>query len=153
MMKVGKLFFLVAVCELVGILGSYFTIPQISGWYQTLNKPPFNPPNWIFGPVWTALYAIMGVAIYMVVTSGKKIKGAIAVFGLQLALNLLWSLVFFGLHQILLALAIIILLWLAIAGTIIKFAKISKTAAYLLVPYLLWVTFASMLNFFVVILN
>jgi len=116
----------------------------------------FSPPNWIFGPVWTILYFLMGISLYMVWDKNlknKKKDKAIKTFLLQLTLNLLWSVVFFGLHQPLLALAVIIMLWISIFMTIKYFYKISKISGYLLVPYILWVSFASILNLAITILN
>lgn len=143
-------------CELVGLLGTPFTLTAVNGWYATLVKPSFSPPNWIFGPVWTLLYLCMGIAAYLVWRRGLKkqaVKTALVWFSVQLAFNFLWSLIFFGLQQPLLALVDIIALWIAILITMIKFYPLSKPAAYLLVPYLLWVSFASLLNLSIVILN
>ena len=151
----GILVFIV-ICELAGIIGSIFTMPSIPGWYAGLTKPPFNPPGWIFGPVWTILYAMMGLAAYLVYEKGQRrpeVKKALAVFAVQLVLNTLWSIVFFGAHQILGAVVVIILLWVMILLTIRLFSRISKAAAYLLVPYLLWVSFASVLNISLYMLN
>jgi tryptophan-rich sensory protein len=142
----------ILIVELIGNIGTIFTLPAITTWYTTLSKPAFNPPNWVFGPVWTILYALMGIAAYLVWerrTRNKQADAALEVFGAQLALNILWSLSFFGLHSPLYGLVVIVLLLAAIALTMIRFYKISKTAAYLLVPYLLWVAFASVLNFYV----
>lgn len=146
----------IAVCEAVGIIGSAFTLPSIQSWYIFLNKPVFSPPNWVFGPVWTILYALMGVSLYLIWNQGlksNKSKKALQIFFVQLFLNFCWSLVFFGLHSSLLALIVIILLWLSIFYTIYLFNKISKIAAILLLPYILWVSFASLLNLFIVLLN
>jgi tryptophan-rich sensory protein len=146
----------VAVCELAGIIGSVFTTPSIPGWYAGLAKPSFNPPNWIFGPVWTTLYAMMGVAAYLVYEKGVKdraVRRALAVFAAQLLLNTIWSIVFFGAHMILAAAAVIVLLWGGIVASIVLFRPISKAAAYLLVPYVLWVSFATALNISLYVLN
>ena len=151
-----KLISAVFVCELIGIIGSVFTIPSITGWYAALNKPSFSPPNWLFGPVWTLLYLLMGIALYLVIAKGTKkakTRTAVLAFSIQLALNLIWSILFFGLHSPLLGLIIIVAMWIAIAITIIKFYGVSKTAAYLLIPYIAWVTVAAVLNFYVFILN
>ena len=156
MNKIVKLITSVAICELVGIISVPFTMASIPTWYATLNKPSFSPPNWIFGPVWTTLYLMMGVALYLVWMKGlknKKVKGALIVFGVQLLFNFLWSILFFGLHSPLLALINIILLLYAIVMTIVKFNRISKSASYLLLPYLFWASFATILNFSIVILN
>lgn len=145
----------VAICFLVAFAGSYFTYPALSGWYESLEKPFFNPPNWVFGPVWTVLYLLMGVSFYMIWNNSKK-KGkpfALRVFLLQLFLNFLWSFAFFGLQNPALGFIVIILLWLSIFLTIKLFFRISRNAGYLLVPYLLWVSFASVLNLFIAVLN
>lgn len=146
----------ILLCEFVGIAGSFFTISSIGAWYGTLNKPFFSPPNWIFGPVWSLLYALMGVSFYLVWEKFKKTKKgheAIKFFVIQLILNGVWTPVFFGVHDILLALIIILVMWLFILKTILAFAKINKTASYLLYPYLAWVSFASLLNFSLWFLN
>jgi tryptophan-rich sensory protein len=139
----------------VGILGSVFTIPSITSWYQTLNKPFFNPPNFIFGPVWTTLYALMGVSIYLILEKKLKKQKRILLFlfSLQLVLNFWWSILFFGLRLPLAALIEIAVLWLSILVLIIKFYKFSKPASILLIPYIVWVSFASLLNASIVILN
>ena len=144
------------ICELAGITGAVFTIPSIPQWYGALAKPVLTPPAWVFSPVWTLLYALMGVALYLVWnTAGEKQKSrnTILVFGLQLALNVLWSIAFFGLHNILAALAVIGLLWLSIAATIALFYRISRPAGLILLPYLLWVSFAAYLNYMIWALN
>lgn len=146
----------VLVCQLAGAIGALFTSSAIPTWYATLQKPGFSPPNWIFAPVWTLLYLLMGVSLYLVWNNGlaeEKTKKALFVFALQLVLNIAWSFLFFGLHSPALALAGIIVLWLAILLTMIKFYAVSKTAACILLPYLLWVSFATILNFSVLILN
>jgi translocator protein len=150
--------FLVSVvgCELVGILGTPFTISAIPTWYAGLNKPFFAPPNWLFGPVWTLLYFMMGVSFYLIWKKGwKKSKNKIArnYFLAQLGLNFIWSPVFFGLKSPLLALLIILAMWMLIVMTIKKFLPINKWAAYLLIPYLMWVSFATLLNAGIWILN
>lgn len=139
----------VGLCLGVGGLGSFFTVSSIPTWYATLNKPVFSPPNWVFGPVWTILYFLMGISLYLV-WQKKKVP---AVFWVQLALNALWSIIFFGLKNPVLAMLDIAALWIAIYLTIKSFYPISKIAAYLLLPYLIWVTFASILNLSIVILN
>lgn len=143
-------------CELVGLLGTPFTVSAVTTWYTTLNKPFFSPPNWIFGPVWTTLYALMGISLYLIWSQGvkdAKVKHAVWYFVAQLSLNFLWSLLFFGLQNPLLGLVDIIVLWIAILLTIRAFYPLSKTAAYLLLPYLAWVSFATLLNFSIVLLN
>lgn len=136
-------------------IGSFFTDPSIPTWYASIQKPWFNPPNWIFGPVWTLLFTMMGVSLYLIWVNGfnKKTIPALSVFGIQLILNTLWSILFFGLMSPFYAFVEIIFLWLAIALTIKEFLKISRNAGLLLVPYIVWVSFASVLNFYVWILN
>lgn len=138
-----------------GGIGSIATVANIPTWYAALNKPFFNPPNWVFGPVWTVLYALIGVSLYLVwVASYKEAKKpAFVTFGAQLLLNALWSLVFFGLHLPWAGVVIIALLLVTIIATIRLFWPISKTAAYLLMPYVAWVIFATALNVGVAVLN
>lgn len=140
----------------MGIIGSFITIGTINSWYKTLSKPSFNPPNWVFGPVWTILYLLMGISAYLIWQKGvnkKKVKVALSIFGLQLILNFLWSFLFFGLHSPLVSFVEIILFWIMILFTIFKFYKLSKPASYLLIPYIFWVSFAAILNLSIVILN
>ena len=166
-----KLIIAIVVSELAGIIGSVFTTPSITGWYATLVRPALNPPAWVFGPVWTTLFALMGIAVFLVYIKDEKTvlsevegrrfkrnkKIALVLFGIQLVLNTLWSIIFFGLHNPGAAFVEIIFLWLAILATIIAFAKISPPAggpaAWLLVPYILWVSFAGYLNLMIWILN
>lgn len=148
---IGLVVFL-GVCFAVGALGSFATTPEIPKWYATLRKPAWNPPNWLFGPVWTTLYAMMAVAAWLVWKRTAWSMG-LTLFSIQLALNLAWSFIFFKFHSQGLALIDIVLLWLAILATTIKFAAVSPLAAGLLVPYLLWVTFATVLNFTIWKLN
>ena len=146
----------VIICLLVGALSGFATQSSVDTWYATLNKPSFNPPNWIFAPVWTTLYILMGVAAGIVWGHGyyhKWVKTALYFFGFQLLFNASWSIVFFGLQRPLPALLILIILLGLIILTIRRFKIISKTAAYLLIPYLLWVIFAGILNFKIVQLN
>lgn len=147
--KIPRLIFSIGVCLGAGIIGSVFTFSSIPTWYAALNKPSFSPPNWVFGPVWTILYLLMGISLYLV-WQKKKVP---AVFWVQLVLNALWSVIFFGLKNPVLAMLDIAVLWVAIYLTIKSFYPISKIAAYLLLPYLLWVTLASVLNLSIVILN
>lgn len=154
--KALKLLIAIVVCEGAGILGSFFTSPSIPTWYASLIKPPFNPPNWLFAPVWTLLFLMMAVSAFLIWNRGLqqgKIKAALAVFGIQLLLNVLWSILFFGFLSPLSALIEIIFLWLAILFTIILFFRIDRLAGWLLIPYILWVSFASVLNFFIWYLN
>ncbi len=145
----------IVICQLAGIIGAFFTTPSISGWYADLNKPFFNPPSWLFGPVWTLLYLLMGISLYLVWSqknqAGKKL--ALTFFAIQLGLNSFWSIIFFGLHLPLVAFLEILVLLFFIVLTIIKFFPISKISAYLLIPYLLWVSFASILNLYIAKLN
>lgn len=152
-MKLKLLVFSLALPLMIGAIGSFFTIESIPTWYATLNKPGFSPPNYIFGPVWTILYILMGVSLYLVLSSKKKNKKAVQLFFIQLFLNLVWSLVFFKIQHPVAGLIDIILLWIAILMTIKEFLKIKKEAAYLLYPYLAWVTFAAILNLAIVLLN
>lgn len=156
MNKYYKLALTIIGCELVGLISTPFTISAIPNWYNRLNKPPFSPPNWVFGPVWTILYLLMGIAAFLVWQKGlkkKKVTEALTYFGLQLVFNFIWTFLFFGLRSPLLGLIDITVLWIFIVLTILKFYKISKPAAYMLIPYLLWVSFASLLNFSVLVLN
>ena len=165
-MKVNNFFKLViaiAVSELAGVIGSVFTISAIPNWYTGLVKPALNPPAWVFGPAWTTLYALMGISLFLVWKQHSNIlenvrmlrmwKIGIAAFFVQLSLNAVWSIIFFGLQNPGWALIDIAFLWLAIVWTITVFYKISKPAAYLLLPYLLWVSFASYLNYSIWALN
>ncbi|MCB9801650.1 MAG: tryptophan-rich sensory protein [Pseudomonadales bacterium] len=156
MKNLPKLIISVIGCELVGILGSVFTVSSIPTWYATLNRPSFAPPNWIFGPVWTTLYLLMGVSFYLIWKQGwkkKNVRTAGNYFLAQLGLNFIWSPIFFGLRSPLIALLVIVAMWALIVITMKKFYPLSKLAFYLLVPYLLWVSFASVLNGAIVVLN
>lgn len=151
-----KLIIAIVVSELAGIIGSLFTASEISAWYTTLARPDFSPPNWVFGPVWTTLYALMGIAAFLVWKKGFEridVRSALGIFAGQLVLNTLWSIIFFGMHNPGAAFVEILFLWLAILATIVSFYRISKGAAYLLVPYILWVTFAAILNYTIWMLN
>src|SRR3989339_747339 len=155
-----QLIIAIAIAELAGIIGSFFTVGAIDTWYTGIVKPAWNPPSWLFGPVWVTLYAMMGVAVWLVWRrrdSGSKAgmtwRLALAMFGIQLVLNALWSIIFFGLHSPGWAFVEIVLLWAAIVGTIGVFWRISKPAALLLVPYILWVSFAGYLNYTIWDLN
>jgi len=154
MNKYIKLIIALVIPFIASTIGSIFTASSVSTWYQTLNKPIFNPSGWIFGPVWTLLYLLIGIALYLVwIDKSKNKEKAYWVFGIQLGLNALWSVLFFGLQSPLLAFIEIIFLWAAILMTIIYFYKINKKTIYLLVPYILWVSFAAVLNFAIMILN
>ncbi|MDO8551690.1 MAG: TspO/MBR family protein [bacterium] len=154
----AKLIFSIGICLGAGIVGSMFTASSISTWYITLNKPFFSTPNWVFAPVWTFLYILMGLSLYLVINDMRKViskmKGkAVTIFAVQLILNVSWSIVFFGMRNPILAFVNIAALWLAIFLTLKSFGKINKLAGNLLIPYLLWVSFASILNFSVALLN
>ncbi len=157
--KIGEILILfssIIICQLAGFIGSLFTTSSIPRWYANINKPSFNPPNWVFAPVWTTLYLIMGISLFLVWRTGlneKEVKIAVAVFAFQLALNALWSFLFFGLESPFSAFIEIIFLWASILVSIILFLRISRIAGYLLIPYLLWVSFASVLNFAIWRLN
>jgi tryptophan-rich sensory protein len=151
-----KLIASIIFCELVGAIGTIFTSPAIPIWYAGLNKPFFNPPNWIFGPVWIILFAMMGIALYFVWKKrfkAKKNKIALTFFVIQFIFNVLWSALFFGLRSPLYGLICIILLLATILGTIITFYGVDRKAAYLLIPYILWVSFAAVLNLAIFMLN
>jgi translocator protein len=154
--EVLKLIGCMAICELTGLVGSLAMMRTLPTWYASLHKPSFSPPDWIFGPVWTILYLIMGIALYLVLRKGffePGVKTAIIVFAVQLILNAVWSFLFFGSESPLLGLIDIVLLWTAIAVTIVFFSYVSKPAALLLFPYIFWVSFAVVLNFFLWRLN
>lgn len=152
----AKLVIAIVGSELAGIIGSVFTAPAIAGWYTTIAKPELNPPAWVFGPVWTTLFALMGIAAFLVWKQGlerRDVRIALGIFVAQLALNTLWSILFFGLQNPGAAFIEIVILWFAILATIVAFARISRPAGWLLVPYILWVSFASYLNFSIWMLN
>ncbi len=155
-MNIIKLIVSILICQLSGLIGSVFTASSISTWYVTLKKPTFNPPNWVFAPVWTILFLLMGISFYIIWNRGledEKVKSAIIIFSIQLILNIFWSFLFFSLRSPFLAFLEIILLWFVILMNIIQFYNISKTAGFLLLPYILWVSFAATLNFFIFRLN
>ena len=148
--NIGKLIVSLAACQVAGIVGGLFTATSIGSWYAGLNKPSFNPPNWVFGPVWITLYVLMGIAMYLVWTGdfpGKVKQTAMIFFAVQLLLNMLWTFFFFYLQKPFLGLIEILILLVFIILTIWKFYSLRPAAAYLLVPYLLWVGFASVLTF------
>ena len=155
-LKIIPLMVSIGVCFLAATVGSVFTTGSIDTWYVTLNKPFFNPPNWIFGPVWTMLYLMMGISLYAFwnkKTNATEKRQGISLFFVQLAINVLWSILFFGLKSPIAALVGIIILWFAIYLTIRNFLKVSKLAGWLLIPYLAWVSFATVLNLSIVLLN
>jgi len=151
----GSLIVFVAACLLVGSLGAISTASSVDTWYPGVTKPSWNPPNSVFGPVWTTLFIMMGVSVWLVWRRRHESETRVAMifFGGQLMLNALWSALFFGAQRPGWAAVEIVVLWLAIAGTIAIFARISKPAAWLLVPYLVWVSFATALNFAIWRLN
>ncbi|TDD99261.1 TspO/MBR family protein [Flavobacterium cellulosilyticum] len=157
MNKITRILVVVVTCLVIGYFSGMVTRTAITTWYPTLVKPSFNPPNWVFAPVWSMLYVMMGVAaglIWNKIEFDKDlVKKALVLFAVQLALNGLWSYLFFGLKNPMLAGIEIILLWLMIFETYTKFEKINKIAGYLLIPYLLWVSFAMILNFSIWWLN
>lgn len=150
MNKITKILIVVVTCLAIGYFSGIVTRSSIETWYPTLIKPSFNPPNWVFAPVWSMLYIMMGIAAALVwdrMESDKEaVKRALLIFAIQLALNALWSYLFFGLHNPMLAGIEIVLLWLLIYETYIHFSKINKIAGYLILPYLAWVSFATVLN-------
>lgn len=146
----------VAVSEAAGLLGAAAVAPAVPSWYAGLLLPPFAPPSWVFGPVWTVLYALMGAAAFLVWRSGAEraaIRSALRAFWAQLALNAAWTPIFFGLRRIDLALIEIVVLLAAVAVTARRFARVRAAAGWLLAPYLLWVAFATMLTWAIWIRN
>jgi benzodiazapine receptor len=154
--QIGVFLFSILLPIGIGFIGSLATRPMITTWYAALQKPFFSPPNWLFGPVWTLLYIMMGVAAYLVWRRGferPEVKRALGWYVVQLILNCAWSLVFFGLKSPLGGLIIIVALWVLIYLTMRRFFKISQPAGWLLLPYLLWVSFATVLNLALLMLN
>ena len=146
--KILKPLIFILICEAAGIMGAIFTFPAIGGWYKKLIRPEIAPPNWVFSPVWTILFFLMGISLYLVWESDRRRNAKpIYIFAAQLALNVLWSVLFFGFHSPFLALIEIVFLWAAIVWTIIVFYRISKPAGLILLPYAAWVGFAIILNF------
>jgi len=146
----------VLLCNCAGLLGSLFTTTGPGSWYSTLIKPAFNPPSWIFAPVWTLLYILMGISLYLVIMEGMKgrdVRIPLLIFAIQLILNILWSYAFFGLESTFFGLLVILILWISIVATMILFYPVRKAAAWLLVPYILWVSFATLLTYTIYSLN
>ncbi len=140
----------------IGFTAFLFNRTEVAGWYSTLNKPVFNPPSWLFAPVWTSIYILIAIAAYLVWEKRDNSTGYLTtrtVYILQLGLNFSWSIVFFALHEIAGALLVIILLWIMIVLNVRWFGKFSKTASWLLLPYFLWVSFAAILNYSIFSLN
>jgi tryptophan-rich sensory protein len=174
-----KLIISLIIPQIAGWIGSLFTIPAIASWYSTLTKPALNPPSWVFGPVWTMLFILIGISLFIVWKKNWQVRNAlftsegktwnpwtkrfwsgdwkkaniIAIFWIQLVLNVLWSFIFFGLHQPGLAFFELLALWFSIIYLIINFYRVSKAAAWLLLPYILWVTFAGYLNLMIWMMN
>jgi tryptophan-rich sensory protein len=146
--KIGAFLLSLIIPLAVGGISGYFTVSAIPGWYQTIQKPSWNPPNWVFGPVWTTLYALMGIAMYLIWTQprSEQRQRALHLNAAQLILNFFWSLIFFNLHAIGWALIEIIILWVVIVQTMFAYDRVYKPAAWLLLPYIVWVTFATILN-------
>lgn len=154
--EAGKLLLAIIISNLAGAIGSIFTFTSIDSWYATLIRPEFSPPNWVFGPVWTTLYVMMGISLYLIwkkYEEGKDAKPALAIFSIQWALNAAWSFLFFGLQSPLYGLIGIIPLWIAIVLMIRSYYPLSRNAALLQIPYLLWVSFATILNASIWLLN
>lgn len=145
----------IVVCELAGVAGSIVTMPAIAGWYSMIAKPFFTPPSWLFAPVWIILFLLMGLSLYYVLTvkHTKDTLLGVTLFGTQLLLNILWSLIFFGVHSTFFAFVEIIILLITIILTIDVFWRINKTSAYLLIPYAVWVGIASILTYSIWVLN
>lgn len=151
----GKLIASLLLPLAVGGIAGMFTTDAIPGWYATLNQPSFNPPNWVFGPVWTTLYIILGISLFLIwkLDAGKERNQAILIFMVQLLLNFCWSFFFFYFKMIGVALVDILALWIAIIFMLVRFHKIKPLAAYINIPYLLWVSFATALNIAYFFLN
>jgi benzodiazapine receptor len=152
----SKLITSIVICQLAGVIGAIFTTSAISTWYATLKKPAFTPPNWVFSPVWITLFVLMGIAAFLVWNKGlsdQRVKTALSIFVAQLILNVAWSVMFFGLRSPLAGLVEIAVLWIAILLSILYFFKVSNIAGILLLPYILWVSFAAILNFSIWRLN
>jgi benzodiazapine receptor len=153
---IAKLIISIVACEGAGVIGALFTTPAIPTWYAGLKKPAFTPPNSVFGPIWITLYLLMGVAVFIVWREGLDQEGvtiAFTVFWVQLVLNVLWSVIFFGLKSLLGGMVMIFLLWIAILVNIIMFFGVSPIAGGLLIPYIIWVSIAANLNVRIWILN
>jgi len=151
-----KLIVSLIICQLAGFVGSLFTTPSIPVWYASLAKPSFTPPSWVFSPVWISLFVLMGISLFLLwekTLHYPGVKTAMCWFAVQLVLNMLWSILFFGLKSPFLALIEIIVLWIAIFITILKSLRVSKLSGVLLIPYLIWVSFAAGLNYSIWTLN
>ncbi len=151
-----KLFSAVLICLGAGFVGSFFTTPEIATWYQTINKPTWNPPSWLFGPVWTTLFILMGIALFLIwqkASHSKSAHRAVVFFLVHLLFNIFWSVAFFNLHSPFYAFIAIIVLWLMIFTLMLWFFRLDKKSGALLIPYLLWVSFAGYLNYTIWQLN
>jgi translocator protein len=155
-MNLFKLVLSILICESAGLIGSIFTNMSLHTWYIALNKPSFNPPNIIFPIVWNILFILMGISLYLIwdkESDNKQKNTAVIFFILQLIFNILWSAAFFGMRSPSLALGVLVILWIFILVTILKFLKIHKISAYLMIPYICWVSFAATLNIYIILLN
>lgn len=151
-----KLVLSIAICQGAGLIGTVFTVSSIQNWYNLLNQPSFRPPNWLFGPVWTILYTLMGISLYWIWTKGtkkKEVRNGLKLFAVHLVFNATWSIVFFGMRNIPLSLANIVVLWILIVMVMVRFYKIDNKASLILIPYFVWVSFATILNFSIFLLN
>jgi translocator protein len=154
--EIPRLIISIIIVFLAGAVGTVYTLQEITTWYVSLTKPSWTPPNWAFGPIWSTLYVLIGISLFLVWREGldrKDVRLAILVFAVQLVLNVVWSLVFFATHNIFGGLVLVILLWISILVNIIVFYRISKPAGLILIPYLIWVSIASYLNYTVFLLN
>jgi len=154
--EIPKFIVSILIVFLTGAVGTVFTLKEITTWYVNIPKPAWTPPNWAFGPIWTTLYVLIGISLFLVWREGlgrKEVKIAIVVFAVQLLLNLVWSLIFFGTHNIAGGLVMVIMLWISILINIIIFYRISKPAGLILVPYIIWVSIAAYLNYSVYLLT
>jgi translocator protein len=146
----------VVLCNLAGLLGAMVTSTGPGSWYESLVKPGFNPPSWLFAPVWTLLFILMGISLFLVIMEGKKgrdVRIPLILFGIQLVLNILWSFAFFGAQSPLAGLLVILFLLIFIIATMVAFFPVRQAATWLLVPYLVWVSFATLLNYAIYTLN
>jgi benzodiazapine receptor len=155
-LDLARLVISIVLCQSAGVIGSIFTARSVSTWYPTLRRPFFNPPSWVFGPVWITLYLLMGISLFLVWRKGvgtAQVRVAIVAFAVQLILNAAWSGAFFGLRSPLAGLIVILLLWVAISVTMVLFRQISALASLILIPYIAWVSFAAILNASIYALN
>ena len=148
MKKIGQLLLCLILPLAVGGISGFFTVEAIPGWYRTIEKPEWNPPSWVFGPVWTTLYILMGIAMFLIWTRPRTElrQRALYLNAIQLILNFFWSFIFFNVHAMGWALVEILMLWILIVATLFAYDKVYKPAAWLLLPYIIWVSFATLLN-------